>query len=326
MKKLLFIYPIHEQGMQLAAARDDVISEVIHAHDEASIQAAIRDAHGVLVRSAHITRPIIEVAEQLMIVSRHGVGYDTVDQAALTERGIPLTIVPGANAVSVAEHTMFLILALAKRARLHDRQVRDGQFALARGAMVARDVDTKTLLIVGFGRTGSSVAPRAKAFGMRVLVYDPYIDPKIITSAGCEPVDDFKQALGQADVLSIHTPKTSETSGMIGDVELRALPQGALLVCTARGGIVREDALDRALRSHHLGGAGLDVFEAEPQSPPSDHPLFDHDNVILSPHIAGVSLEAGIRMGCMSVQNILDCFDGRLDPDVVVNKEVLMRT
>jgi len=322
-KKLLFIMPIHEQGMKLAHDRDDVEVAVTRHLAGPGLLEDIRDANGILVRAAKITRDVIAAAEKLEVVSRHGVGYDAVDVAALTERGIPLTITPGANAVSVAEHAMFQMLALAKRCAAHDGDVREGRFAQGRVAMRATDVQGKTLLIVGFGRIGSLVAPRALGFGMRVLACDPYIEQGVIEAAGCTPVADFRSVLPEVDVLSVHTPLTGETRRMIGEAELAALKPDALVLNTARGGIVDEDALAAALRSGHLAGAGVDVFEDEPNQPDVARPLFGCDNVIFSPHIAGVSLEAGIRMGRMSVQNILDCFDGRLSPHVVVNKEVL---
>ena len=147
----------------------------------------------------------------------------------------------------------------------------------------------------------------------------------VIEKAGCTPVKDFRSALPEVDVLTVHTPLTGETRRIIGERELAALKPGALVLNTARGGIVDEDALAAALQSGHVAGAGVDVFEDEPSQPDVTRALFACDNVIMSPHVAGVSLEAGIRMGRMSVRNVLDCFDGRLSPDVVVNKQVLER-
>ncbi len=322
-KKLLFIKGIREEGMRLARERDDVeVAITDHLRGPALAEAA-SDAHGLLVRTAVIDRQVIDAARNLMVVSRHGVGYDAVDVQALTERGIPLTICPGANSVSVAEHAMFQILALAKRCQAHDQGVREGRFDALRGAMLPADVQDKTLLILGFGRIGRLLAPRAKAFGMRVMACDPYIDQGIIQAAGCTPVADFRAALPGADVVSVNTPLTPETRRMIGAAELAVMKPTAIVVNTARGGIVDEDALADALRRKALAGAGVDVFECEPASPDLTHPLFACDNVIFSPHCAGVSLEAGIRMGVMATQNILDAFDGRLSPDVVVNREVL---
>ncbi len=322
-KKVLVIQPIHDRGLDLLRTRDDIEFEVTSRISEAELVERVRGVHGITVRTAVISRPVIEAAEALEIVSRHGVGYDAVDLKACGARGIPVTITPGANSVSVAEHAMFMILALAKQCFEYDRAVREERFAEARHAMGARDIENKCLLIIGFGRIGSRLAPRAKAFGMRVLAYDPYIDQEIIRRAGCESVDKFTDVLDQVDVLSLHCPLTAETDKMFGVDELARMKPSSLVINTARGGIVHEAALAEALRSGRLAGAGLDVFEGEPDTPKRDHPLLGFDNVILSPHSAGLSLEASIRTAEYTVKNVLNCFDGRLDPEVVVNQEHL---
>lgn len=322
-KKLLFIRAIREEGMRLARERDDVEVVVTEHIDGPGLAQAIADAHGLVVRGAVISRAVIDAARALEVVSRHGVGYDAVDVEALSERGIPLTITPGANAVSVAEHAMFQMLALAKRCQEHDRGVREGRFEALRGAMKATDVEAKTLLILGFGRIGSLVAPRARAFGMRVLVCDPYVDAAVIEAAGCTPVDDFRSVLPEVDVVTVHTPLTPETRGLLGERELATMKPSATVINTARGGIVDEEALAAALERGALAGAGVDVFDSEPAPPDTSHPLFHCDNVIFSAHCAGVSREAGVRMGMMAVRNVLDAFDGRLSPEVVVNRDVL---
>lgn len=322
-KKLLFIKAIREEGMRLAYERPDVEVAITQHISGPGLAEAVRDAHGLLVRTAVIDKAVIDAAQVLEVVSRHGVGYDAVDVAALSARGIALTITPGANAVSVAEHAMFQMLALAKRCQEHDRGVREGRFNALRGAMLPMDVQGKTLLILGFGRIGRLLAPRARAFGMRVLACDPYIDQAIIEAADCTAVTDFRAVLPQCDVVSVHTPLSEQTRGMLSVAEFAQMKSTALLLNTARGGIVDEDALAAALQAGRLAGAGIDVFASEPSPPDTSHPLFRCDNVILSSHCAGVSQEAGIRMGMMATQNILDAFDGKLSPDVVVNREIL---
>ena len=322
-KKVLVIQPIHDAGLDLLRARDDIEFEVTNRISEADLIERVRGVHGITVRTAVISRPIIEAADALEIVSRHGVGYDAVDLKACGERGIPVTITPGANSVSVAEHAMLMILALTKKCFDYDRAVREERFAEARHAMSARDIDKKCLLIIGFGRIGSRLAPRAKAFGMRVLAYDPYIDQEIIRRAGCEAIGNFTEILHEVDVLSLHCPLNSETEKMFGVDELARMKPSALVINTARGGIIDEAALADALRSGRLAGAGLDVFEGEPDTPKCDHPLLGFDNLILSPHSAGLSLEASKRTAEFTVKNVLDCFDGRLDPEVIVNQEYL---
>ncbi len=319
-RKCLILTPFHARGMALLAEHPEIVPVVMEDLREDAIVEAIRDAHAAIVRNARITRRIIDAAPRLEVVSRHGVGYDNVDVEALTERGIPLTVTGTANSVSVAEHAMYLMLSLAKQGLAHHQAVRTGQFQV-RFEMRAVDLDGKRLLIVGFGRIGSRVAPRALAFGMRVSVSDPYVDRALIEAAGCTTVDNLAQALPDVDVVTLHCPLTQETRGLIGARELALMKPSAFLVNTARGGVVDENALVAALRSGGIAGAGVDVFELEP--PPADHPLLALDNVVLSPHHAGISLEASIRAAEAVVQNVLDAFAGRLSPTLVVNHQVL---
>lgn len=319
-RKVLVVEPIHEAGMALLRGREDLEAAVTTDISEASLARAARDANGIIVRRARISRAVIDAAEALEVVSRHGVGYDALDVEALTARGIPLVLAAGANAVSVAEHTLSLVLALAKRTFLHDRATRAGRWAI-RYELHAADVDGRALLIVGLGRTGRLVAPRALAFGMRVHAYDPYVERSVIEAAGCVPVTDLHAVLPEMDVVTLHCPLTAETAGMIGARELALMKPSAFLVNCARGGIVDEPALHRALSRGDLAGAGLDVFAVEPARP--DNPLFALENVIASPHIAGVTAESAERMALAAARNVLAAFDGTLDPDAVVNPEVL---
>ena len=320
---MLVIQPIHDAGLDLLRARDDIEFEVTTRTSERELIEQVSGIHGIAVRTAVISRVVVEAADALQIVSRHGVGYDAVDLTACGERGIPVTITPGANSVSVAEHAMFMILALAKQCFAYDRAVRDERFAEARHSMTAVDIENRHLLIVGFGRIGSRLAPRAKAFGMRVSAYDPYIDQEIIRRAGCEAVSDFRSVLGDVDVLSVHCPLTAETNGMFAAAELARMKPRAIVINTARGGVIDERALAEALHAGRVAGAGLDVFEGEPAPPRRDNRLFQFENVILSPHSAGLSLEASVRTAKFTVQNVLDCFDGRLNPELIVNRAQL---
>ena len=291
--------------------------------DPAEIKRRIVDADAIVVRTAVIDRWVIDAGRGLAIISRHGVGYDAVDIGAAAERSIPVTITPLANSVSVAEHAMFMLLALAKSARENDTAVREGRFESARTSMKPLDLAGRNLLIIGFGRTGSRVAPRALGFGMHVHAYDPYVDRAVMEAAGCTAVDDVHAVLPEMDAVTVHTPLNDETRGIIGAKELASMKRTAFVVNTARGGVVAEDALIAALEGQRIGGAGLDVFEAEPAPPRPDHPLLAFDNVIVSPHCAGVTVESSMRMAEYAVRNVLDCFDGRLDPEVVVNRHLM---
>jgi len=215
---------------------------------------------------------------------------------------------------------MFMLLVLFKEAAHYDALTRGADWG-SRWNVKANDLAGKDLLIVGFGRTGSRVARRALAFDMKVHVCDPYIDQALIRQASCVPVADFRAALPAMDAVSVNCPLSEETRHMFSRAEFAAMKPSAVVVNCARGGIVDEQALYAALTGGGLRGAGLDVFETEPS--PADNPLFRLDNVIVSPHIAGVTVESTIRMSTQTAQNVLDCLDGRLDPAVVVNKDVL---
>jgi D-3-phosphoglycerate dehydrogenase / 2-oxoglutarate reductase len=322
-KKVLLIQKIHEAGLSLLEERNDIEISIASATDEQTLIAEARDAHAIIARAIPVTGAIVDAARELLVVSRHGVGYDNVDVERLTARGIPLTIAIDANALSVAEHTLYLILALAKRGFAFDRGVKSGNFAI-RASLHGADIAEKNLLVVGFGRTGTRVARLARAFGMHVYVCDPYIAQSLIDSAECTPVDDYFSVLPDMDFVSLHCPLTDETRGMIGERALAAMRSSAYVINCARGGIVDEPALRAALVGGEIAGAGLDVFVREPT--PGDDPLLTLENVITSPHIAGVTLEASMRMAMGSATNVLAAFDGVLDPAVVVNKEVLAAT
>ncbi len=322
-KKVLLLQPIHDAGLALLKERDDVDIAIASAIAEDTLIREIRDAHALIARATPVTRAMIDAAADLRVVSRHGVGYDSVDVARLTERGIPLAITIHGNALSVAEHTLYLILALAKRGFAFDQAVGRGNFDI-RATLRGADIAGKSLLIVGFGRTGTRVARFARAFDMKVFVYDPYIDQSLVASAGHSRVNDYLSILPEMDMVTLHCPLTEETRGMISNRELDAMKPSAYLVNCARGGIVDEQALCAALKSRGIAGAGLDVFVREPL--PGDNPLLALDNVITSPHVAGVTLEASMRMATGAAANVLAAFDGTLDPAAVVNSEVLSVT
>ncbi len=322
-KKVLVLGRLHPDGMALFEGRADVEVEVLDDISEANILRHVPGTHGIAVRVARITRAIVEAAGCLEVVSRHGVGYDSVDVAACTDNGVRLTIAPRANAPSVAEQAMMFLLTLAKQVAALDPMVRRGDWA-NRAQVPTVDLDGRTLLVIGLGRIGSRVVRRARAFDMRVLGYDPYLSPDAIRATGAEPVADFRTVLGEVDALAVHCPRNPETVGMVGPGELAALRPGALVVNCARGGLVDETALLAAIRSGHVAGAGIDVFDVEP--PAADHPFFQEPRILMTPHSAGASLESQKRAGVQTIENILAAFDGTLDPDTVVNKQVLQRT
>lgn len=321
MPKVLIIQPFHDDGMALLEARSDLIYEIVDGSSIEEMKAKIVDADGVTLRTALLPADVLDCAGRLKVVARHGVGYDNVDLDVLNRRGIPLALTADANATSVAEHVLFMMLHLAKRGASYDRATREGGWAV-RNSLSAVDIGERRLLIVGFGRIGKEVAKLCQAFRMQISVYDPYVPGDVIQSAGCRPVADVTTVLGDTDILTVHMPLADDTRHLIDEATFKALPRDAFVINCARGGIVDETALHAALSSGEIAGAGLDVFEQEP--PPSrDHPLFTLDNVILSPHSAGLTLECAKRMAVSTARNVLAGIDGDLDPSMVVNRDVL---
>ena len=319
-KKVLMVQGLHEEGQRLLLQRDDIEPITIMSANEDEILKAAKDVHGITVRTANISRKIIENSKNLQVVSRHGVGYDSIDVDALNDFGIPLAIAAHSNMISVAEHAMFMLLALSKNVFYYDQFARKADWT-SRWDIRAWDVAEKKLLVIGFGRIGSKLVKRALAFDMKVFVYDPYVDSSKIRKSGANNVKNFLDILHEMDAVSLHCPKNQETTNMFSENEFKIMKESAFLINCARGGIINEVALLDALKSGKIRAAGLDVYDDEPSI--SSNPLFGLDNILLSPHIAGVTQEATIRMSKQAVQNVLDVFDNKIDPEVIINKNVL---
>ena len=316
MPHVLIAGRIHEDGLAVFARNPGYTVEMVDEVSTESYAPKLPAADALLIRTQPLPGWAVAAAPRLRIVSRHGVGYDAVDVPALDARGIPLAIIGDVNSRPVAEHTVALMLALAKRVTLYDAATREGRWAV-RNSFSATELDGKRLFLVGFGRIGRIVAGMAAAFGMRVSAYDPFQTADAIAAAGAEPVTNLLAGLRGADVVSLHVPKAGDRP-LVGAAELAVLAPQALLVNTARGGLVDEDALADALEGGRLGGAGLDVFADEP--PRASNRLLGCRGAILSPHSAGLTEECAARMGTVAARNIVDFFDGRLDPRLVVNK------
>ena len=323
-KKILVTESMSQQGRALLNEREDIelieFPNMISAGDFEAMLKQQAPVHGVALGATRFGEPELEASKDMKVVTRIGVGYDAVDVPALSRRKVPLMVAGSANSPSVAEQAMFMMLTLAKRAVEMHSLVRDGNWGYRLG-MLPYDLYGKTVLIVGFGRIGTRTAKRCLAMEMNVLVYDPYKSAAEIKAAGCEPVTDLDAALPRPDFVSIHCPKTSETVGMFDAARLKRMKATAYLINTARGGIVVESALYDVLVSGKLAGAGLDVFEQEP--PPSGHSLFGLPNVIMAPHVAGVTREAVDRMSEQTARNILSALDGEPIRQNVINPDVL---
>ena len=323
-KKIFITESMSQQGRSLLRERDDIevveFPNMISAGDFEAMLKAQAPVHGVALGPTRFGESELVASKDMQVVTRMGVGYDAVDVPALSRRKIPLMVAGTANSPSVAEQALFMMLTLAKRAVEMHALVKEGKWSTRLGKL-PYDLFGKTVLILGFGRIGTRTAKRCLAMEMNVLVYDPYKPAAEITAAGCEPVADLDAALPRADFVSIHCPKTPETVGMFDAARLKRMKATAYLINTARGGIIDERALHDALVSGKLAGAGLDVFEQEP--PPVGHSLFELPNVIVAPHVAGVTREAVDRMSEQTARNILSALDGEPIRQNVINQDVL---
>jgi D-3-phosphoglycerate dehydrogenase len=298
--------PIHDEALGMLRRATEVVPEAVE------IGAALPNVHAVLLRTASLDAEAIERARSLRVIARHGVGVDNVAVDAAARRGIPVLITPQANLRSVAEHVFALALAVSRNLILADRTVRDGRFA-SRDRLLGRELFGTTLGVIGLGRIGGEVARMAaQGFGMRVLGYDPWLPLDRIRERDAEPAETLPDLLRACDLVTVHVPLSRESRGLLGRRELASMRPGSLLIQTSRGGVVDEGALVDALRSGHLAGAGIDVYETEP--PPQDHPFFTMRQVVLTPHTAALTEQAMRRMAVDAAQGILDVLGGA-DPD-----------
>jgi D-3-phosphoglycerate dehydrogenase/(S)-sulfolactate dehydrogenase len=283
-----------------------------------SEQQTIDEYRGVSAAIAggeHITPGVLAALPELRVVARAGVGFDRVDVPACTRHGVVVTITPTANHEAVAEHALALIFAFAKRIVVGDKATRAGQWPRD----LLRPIRGQTLGLLGLGRIGRSTAVRAKLLGMNVIATEKYPNESFVRANAIELVD-FDTLLARSDYLSVHCPLNDETRGLLNRQAFAKMKPGSVLVNTSRGGTVVEADLVAALRSGHLGGAALDVFEQEP--PARDNPLFAIDNVVLSPHIAGTDTRSMEDMGIECAQCIVKLHRGEWPEGAVVNEEL----
>lgn len=312
--------PLHPAGRSILDAAPGVTVAV--ATDPADFAARAREAEAILLWLTRVDRAFLDACPKLKVVARYGVGFDTVDIAACTERGLPVAVTNGANDLGVAEHTMALLLGVARRLTEYDAMVRRGEWRSVDGPVIG-ELAGRTVLVIGYGRIGTRVARLCSAFGMRVMVHDPAFPTPRIAADGHIPVPDWRAALAEADVVTLHCPLNDTTRHLIDADALARMKPGVWLINTARGPIIDEAALVAALRSGKVAAAGLDVLSVEPALP--DNPLLAMNNVILTPHSAASAQETLAKMAVRAAHNILDALAGRIDPGFVVNAEVLRR-
>ncbi len=318
MPKLVIVQALRPIAYETLKAHPDIEWQITEDVSAAGLIESIADADAVTIRVAPLPEEVLRSAPNLKVISRHGVGYDNVPIEFCTRQRIAVAITANANSVSVAEHAVFLMLAAARNVNIMDNAVRSNQFN-TRLNHVGLEMQGRTLLIVGFGRIGRLLAQRARAFGMNILVYDPYLTSSSIE--GVTLIDSLECGLRRANILSLHVPLTERTRNMIGHRELDMMPNQSIIVNASRGGLIDEFALLEKVNSGKIHGAGIDTFTSEP--PPPDSPLLANPRIVLSPHSAALTEESLNAMGCLAIQNAIDGIRGALNHEMVVNPSVL---
>jgi len=286
--------------------------------DEAELLSLVAQADAILTCFAKVPASVIRAGPKLQVIGRYGIGVDNIDVAEATRQGIPVTNVPAYCLDEVAEHALALLLACARKVVSYHNAVHAGNWSLHTGTPIFR-VSGRTLGILGFGKIGQTLAHKASAFGLRIIAHDAFVSPEIFRQRGVEAasLDDL---FTQADFISIHTPLTPETRGLVNAARLRQMKPTAFLINTARGPIIDRDALLHALHERWIAGAALDVFE--PETLPADDPLLAEPGLIATPHVAFYSEESVLELESRAARNVAAILAGKR-PESIINPEVL---
>lgn len=287
--------------------------------------AAVRDADpvGILARMGRVDKTVLQAAPRLRVISKHGAGVDNIDVDAASARGIPVLNAAGANAVSVAEHAIALLFAVAKKVIPLDRSIREGRWE--KSGFQGRELAGSVVGLVAFGAIARQTARFAKGLGMEVRAYDPFTPADVFAAEGVERVEDLDTLFATSDIVSLHSPLTPATRHVVNADRLALMKPDAIIINTARGGLIDEAALSAALAKGQIFGAGLDTFAQEP--PPADHPFWSETRLVLSPHIGGVTTAANKRVGVEAAQGIVEILAGRPVPQArIVNRTKLKIT
>jgi D-3-phosphoglycerate dehydrogenase len=301
--RVLVREPIAEAGLELLRRRGlEVVEDAT-----SELETIVADVDAIVVRSGTVVdAALIERAPRLKVIGRAGVGIDNVDVAAATRRGIVVANAPESTVVSAAEHTIALLLALARRVPQAHQALVAGRWERERFAGI--ELAGKTLGVVGLGRIGRQVARRAVGLGMRVVAFDPYVSPDRFRELGVERASSLDDLYGEADVITLHLPLTEETAGLVGAEAIARMRDGVRILNVARGGLVDEEALVAGIRSGKVAGAALDVFAEEPYA----GPLLELDEVVVTPHLAASTTEAQDRAGVIIAEQVAAALDGGL--------------
>ncbi len=310
------IEKIHKDGINLIEKNPNYNYKIIEDPSNENLIKELPKFDAVTLRVTKLGSEVLKHCKKLKVISRHGVGYDNVDLNYIKKNNISLLITATANAVAVAEHVMYMILSLSKGITSYDDAVRSGTFKKNISNIYTYELYNKEILIAGFGRIGKSLIKRCLGFDMRVNVYDPYVDSKTINSYGGRKIENLDEAFKTLDYLSIHMPLNDKTKNLINLKTLKQMKNTAIIVNTARGGIINEIDLDNALNNNIICGAGLDVFENEPIL--MSNPLIKNKKVLMSPHSATFTKECTSRMGIETIKNIIDFFEKKISPNMIV--------
>ena len=316
MFKIGIVENIHKDGIKLLEENPNFEFEIINDVSKENLINELPKFDGLTLRVVKLGHDILSKCKKLKVISRHGVGYDNIDLNHLKKNNITLLITATGNALAVAEHVMYMILSLSKGVTLYDTEVRSGNFKKNANQIETYELFNKEILIAGFGRIGKNLIKRCLGFDMKVNVFDPFVNQSTINSHGGNKVDNLETSIKTADFVSIHMPLNEKTKNLIDAKILKTMKSNSIIINTARGGIINEIDLDNALKSKVIRAAGLDVFDKEP--PDSNNPLLKNKKVLLSPHSATFTNECKSRMSVETVQNIIDFFENKTKPYMIV--------
>ena len=314
--KIAVIEEIHKDGLELLKKHPDYDYELITDISETNLIDKLPNFDACTLRVSKLDEKILKHCKKLKAISRHGVGFDNVDLNYIKNNNISLLITATANAVAVAEHVLAMFLALSKSIINYDIEVRKGNFKSNAKNIQTYELLNKNILVAGFGRIGKKLISRCLAFDAKVYIYDPYVDEKIIKDHGGIKVDHIEEGLKIADYVSLHMPLTKETKNLLNYSVFKKMKKNSIIVNTARGGIINEADLEKALNENIIFGAALDVFTNEPVE--LNNPLLKNKKVLLSPHSATFTDECTSRMGIETTKNIIDFFENKLDKSMIV--------
>ena len=313
---------IHDVGPESIADFAKFTSVSKNNRNPGELRSRISEFDAIILRHAKLTKKVIENADNLKVIAKHGAGLDNVDIETASRKNIIVCNTPGINSRAVAEHTVTLMMAIRRNLLLADQNVRNGKWSDVQtdwDRFSRSEVQNDVVGLFAFGNVAEEVAKLVTGLGMKCIAYDPYVDDEALPDT-VDGVDNKETLFNRSDVVSIHTPLTEETRHSVSSAEFHALGEDGIIINTARGAIIDQNALVSALDQETILGAGLDVLEEEP--PSEDHPLFDNERVILTPHLGGLSNEATYNASLRAAKNVRSVFEGNV-PDSTVNQEAL---